>query len=255
MAMFRAYFDASGKENLGIVTVAGWLAAARSWAAFQERWNAVLSAARVPYFRMSEFAHSTGAYKDGWKNDESRRRKLISDLAQVLKDTVEYGVSCSLRYADFKNVDLQYKLTERYGNAYVFAAQDCIARINGHLSKAHPEARRGDVSYIFERGDDGAGHLVRLAEEAGMPIPEFHPSITTTRGGVGAIQLQAADFAAYETYRLGQQYAQFEGRGVPVDEMRMPARLLLAIPHHWGIYNSEKLQITLKNIGSISRRN
>lgn len=61
MVMFRSYFDASGKEDLGLVVVAGYVASAKKWADYQKKWNAVLDKHRVPYFRMSEFAHSTGA--------------------------------------------------------------------------------------------------------------------------------------------------------------------------------------------------
>lgn len=200
---------------------------------------------------MSEFAHSIGAHKDGWRYDETRRREFLNDLIDVVKNTVEYSMACCVRYDDFTTVNSKFQLTEFFGNAYVLAAWDCIANVNKYLGKKRPEPSDRDVSYVFEAGDEGVGRLVDLARRMGAPIPSFHvPRDTATE--VGVIQLQCADFAAYEAFRVSQK---FRGHPVPRDDCRMSAKLLRdAIPGWWGIYTAEKLARTVEKFG-VERRN
>jgi hypothetical protein len=253
MAMFRSYFDASGKEDLGLVVVAGYVAPAKKWAEYQKKWKAALSKHDIPYFRMSELANSVGAFKDGWRCDEPRRRELQNDLIDVVKSTVEYSVACCIKYDDFAAVNREFELKEFFGNAYVLAAWDCIANVNKYLGKKRPEPSDRDVSYVFEAGDEGMGHIVRLAHAHNLPIPEFHPSRPNKRGIPFSVQLQCADFAAYEAFRASQK---FRGTPVPREEARMSAQLLRdAIPGWWGIYNTaEDLARTVKNFRLVKKR-
>src|SRR5438105_2658844 len=81
IAMFRAFFDGSGKEEQHrIVMFGGWVATAKKWSEFQKRWNGILRSFGVPYFHMKEFAHSVGAFKRGWKGDEPKRRAFLAEL-------------------------------------------------------------------------------------------------------------------------------------------------------------------------------
>lgn len=252
MAMFRAYFDASGKHDTGVVVVAGYVATAKKWAEYQKKWKAVLSKHNVPYFHMSEFAHSVEAFKHGWRDNETRRREFLGDLITVLYETVEYGVACGVKYEDFATVNREYELKEFFGNAYVLAGWDCIIRLHNYLGPKYPKATTANLTYTFESGDDGAGHLVRLAERARLSIPAFYPSTNTADGRIGVVQLQCADFAAYESFRLSQK---FSGQSLPFEEARFTAQLLSSIPGYWGIYTPATLTRTIRENGEVEKRN
>jgi hypothetical protein len=57
-----------------------------------------------------------------------------------------------------------------------------------------------EVQYVFDIGDEGRGRLERLLEKHDHPIPTFQWS--RDRNEIrGLVQLQAADFAAYELFR------------------------------------------------------
>lgn len=252
MCLFRAYFDASGKEREGTVVVAGWLASADAWVALQRQWNAVLAKHNVPYFHMKEFAHSVGAFGQGWKGYEPRRRRFLSDLIQVLYDTVEYGVAKAATYENFRNADREYKISEKYGNAYALVAHACMRQVNDYMQAFLPDLKANDVSYVFESGDDGMHHVVRLAHETGLPVPAFHPSRPQNDNRSFVVQLQCADFAAYEAFRVANTFAEF-GPAFPVSDLRMTAQLLAKIPHTWGVYPSTDSDASIAKLG-VERR-
>jgi len=60
---FSAYFDESGtKADTVAVVVAGFIAPAEQWIAFEHDWKRILSMFKVSSLHMRDFAHSKGEF-------------------------------------------------------------------------------------------------------------------------------------------------------------------------------------------------
>lgn len=219
--MFTGYFDASGGTDTGVMAVAGFVADSRKWQEFEPSWRLVLAKYHLPYFHMNEFAPSQGIFSS-WRGDETRRASLLRDLIQVVGETAEFWVCCSVRTVIFDEVK------ERYPVIFEGGAYPLVARISIALSHNIMRARHGvaDIQHVFESGDQGKGQLVGMIERLNahtaaarargiydpradpypIPIPIFKPSRDTATEK-GLLPLQAADLAAWEFHKLHREAA------------------------------------------------
>jgi hypothetical protein len=239
--MLQAYYDASGKPDLGHVTVAGWMSTPGGWADFGVRWNEALAQFGVPYFHASTFAGSQGPFAE-WRNDESRKRDFIERLATIMRETVLFGISSTMYYADFAAADKLFGIAAVYRNAFVLAARDCMKRFDAHAFTLRGPRNR-EVAHIFESGDEGSGYLREICRQEGARPPQFHPSTPNHDGIPHLVQLQSADFAAYECFRLVQQRPKFNYAPVPIEAARPPVALLNEIPNEWKVYDLRSLSL------------
>jgi hypothetical protein len=194
---YALYCDAAGGEDHGFIVVAGYLSTLSKWRDFAEDWKYLLATYDLPYFHMKEFAQSKGPFVS-WKDDEPKRARFLSKAAMIIQQNVQRGFAHMVEFDLFNRLDKRFCLTEHLGCPYSLAAMSCAARARKIL-------RRNDVTYIFEDGDKGKGYLMRLMEAEGFPAPVFRPSRDQKRKhGIvkGVIQLQAADFAAYELRKV-----------------------------------------------------
>jgi len=200
--MLSSYFDSAGGKDHGFIVVAGWVSSASLWERFENDWRLALAQADVPYFHMKEFSQSKGPFKS-WKGQEGKRMNFLSTLAQIIKDYTEFGTCTYLDLSLFETVNQMYCLKEWVGNGYSFAGRECAVTATLWASNRCPEAL--PLEFFFEEGDEGQGTLEKLMVKDGFARPIFRPSrdkkvvccgVEQHRRGV--IQLQAADFAAYE---------------------------------------------------------
>src|SRR5579862_5235981 len=84
-AKLVAAFDASGKEDSGLLVVAGFISSQEDWATFDTEWRARLKEDSLDYFHMVDFAASRKQFSAGWKDNEPRRQKLLGDLLDIIK--------------------------------------------------------------------------------------------------------------------------------------------------------------------------
>ena len=214
--MFTGYYDASGGADTGVMAVAGFVADVRKWQEFEFSWRLVLAKHSVPYFHMKEFAHSQGVFRP-WKGDETRRANFLRDLVQVVHETADYWISCSMRTAVLDAVTRRYGAVFD-GGAYPLVARLCIARSHDMMRSRHGKV---DLQHVFESGDEGKGKLVGMIErlnahaesahalgvhDASMdpypiPMPIFKPS-RDTETEKGVLPLQAADLVAWEFHKM-----------------------------------------------------
>jgi len=197
---YASYNDAAGGDDHGFIVVSGWVSSLTNWLSFLGGWRTVLAEYHVPYFHMKEFSQSKGPFAS-WKGNEEKRARFLSSLVGVIKSNVEYGASSVVDYKLYDNVNRRYYLREACGTPYAFAARSCMAHIQGYLREKHG-GKLPDVRHVFEDGDKGKGELMRVVEKDGYAIPSFLPSRDRRAkdGSIvrGLVQLQAADFAAYE---------------------------------------------------------
>jgi hypothetical protein len=233
--MFQAYYDASGQESHGLVSVAGWLSTARRWADFQPKWNGALNEARIPYFHMSALKSGRGPFAE-LSRDKQRRDQLIETLATIVRETVLFGVSSTMYHDDFVAADKMFGLAARYRNAFVLAARDCMKRVDAYTARLQVPSRSA-VAHIFEWGDDGLGRLAQICRDMGEAVPAFHPSAPNVRGIPHLVQLQSTDWAAHQCFKLGQRYKALKFRPVPHKDLPSPVALLDEVPKDWLVYD------------------
>jgi hypothetical protein len=231
--MFTAYFDAAGNTGTGVTIVSGWLASVDQWKRFDEDWRQLLKRYDVPYFHMKEFAHSKKVFSS-WERDEERRTSFLCAAVDIIAAYVYSGFACVVTQDVFNRVNRTHKLSEWAGNAYSLAGRDCVAHVRKWI-RLHGNG--APVKYVFERGDSGKGHLMRVMERDKYSMPIFASSRDTPDGELGMLPLQAADFAAYEMRKA------FLGLGgyAPLSQYRKSIKALASIPAWWGQYKERDL--------------
>lgn len=246
-----SYFDASGGEKHPAIIVAGYIATVRRWERFDTDWRRVLNRKEfdVPYFHMKEFAHSRGEFED-WQGDERRRRRFINALLDVLASCAKAGFACMIKEPVWDSIDKSYPLRETYGCPYALAGRDCVNKAH-HWGEARHHYGRNEIKSVFEAGDEGKGHLMRVVEEAGKPVPLFEYGRPKPKlGHLGTPPLQAADFAAWELLKAitsGKESA-------PLHEYRVSLqRLIRAVPVSWSQYKESDF-LQLLALGNIAPR-
>jgi hypothetical protein len=192
--MFRCFFDEGGGEDHGFIAVCGYIASLERWAQFENGWKRVMADHGVPYLHMRELAHRKGPYEK-WATDENGRIAFLSDVASVVRSVAECGVLCAAWYADFATVNQRYYLEENFHSPYALAGRFCVARANLWMDENGRSAR--DIDYVFDRGGPDVAGLTELMQRSNLQIPSFRPS-RDTKFESGVVQLQAADYFAYE---------------------------------------------------------
>ena|SRR5437016_4805627 len=199
MAMFTAYYDASGQgsDKEGALVVAGVVATEDKHIQFEAAWRAVLGDFSVPYLHMKEFAHSVGAFAE-WKGNESRRASFLGSLVGVMKRNLNKTFSVWLPIAEFKALTRQYSFPGPLKKPFVFCASNCSGRIERWIDKQY---HGQPVAHVFEAGDLGLGEFVNAAphlrQGSVAAVPKVDP-----RSGKRLCQFEAADFLAWEGHDI-----------------------------------------------------
>ena len=192
--MFRCFFDEGGGEDHGFIAVCGYVASLENWKRFEAGWKAMLAEHGVPYLHMKHLAHFKGPYAK-WKHDESGRIAFLRDAGALVCGSADYGFVCAARYADFDSVNREYYLAENFHSPYALAGRFCVARANLRMGSIGRSVK--EIDYVFDRGGPDVAGLVELMQRSNLQIPSFKPSLDT-ENEAGMVQLQAADYFAYE---------------------------------------------------------
>jgi len=216
-AMFTACFDASGHESdKPYLVVAGFISSADDWINFSEKWKMRLNQDGLPYFRMSEYAHSRRVF-EGWRNQEAKRRSLLADLIDLIKSHAYRQYGCVIDIKSFLQILPKEHRNTYHLNAYSLAARDCAAQIR---KWAKSENITSPIKFVFEDGDKGTGQLIQRFGEDNLPSPDFAPKKDTIKNGItvpGFIPLQAADIWAYELFLAFKRYNEGNTTPPPVE--------------------------------------
>lgn len=196
--MFTAAFDASGTEHdQSAVVVAGFISSTSDWLDFEKHWNVRLRDDGIEYFHMVDFAASRNQFK-GWKNQEVRRRTLLSDLLDIIARHCYRKFGCAVLVKEWQAGISQANKEHFRISAYCIAALFSTVDVDAWTQL---EQMNNPAEIIFEDGDTGKG-LLQHYMSSRKPDPIFRPKQDTARkdGSVipGFVPLQAADFLAYE---------------------------------------------------------
>jgi Protein of unknown function (DUF3800) len=104
MLVAQAYVDDSGKSEPPVYVLAGFVATAKTWAAFSDDWKEILSLGPLPlkYFKMAEAASCESGQFRFWS--EERRNERVNQLVAVIKRHLTYGVCSIIPHKVFEEV-------------------------------------------------------------------------------------------------------------------------------------------------------
>jgi hypothetical protein len=208
-AMMTCYFDESGGQDLGWTFVCGYAATVAQWDNFEIDWKLCLAKYNVDYFHMKEYAHFKGPFK-GWDAPrmEATRISFMRDASEIIRSNVQRTFVSLVSHNIFEEIDSRYKFSETFGSPYALAGRACIGHANTWRSRTAPAPL--DMEYVFEDGGPDRAGLVRAMTVLPpyLDAPSFKPSRNMKpckkwpHGRTGIVQLQAADYLAYEMRKL-----------------------------------------------------
>jgi hypothetical protein len=201
MALFTAYFDASGDASFTPdVVVSGFVANFQQWGWFQYFWEKAHreAGADLP-FHMTAFM---AACKD--PDRYSRQKDVRADYIRIAKDpkaakeflyhlalseitALSCGITCYVAMDFYNDLDSILCLHETFP-AYALGARMCIEKLHQWEEKLQITE---PVEYIFERGDFGQGEFSKLMVDEGENLPIY-------KNKNDFLGLQAADHYAWE---------------------------------------------------------
>lgn len=201
--MITCYFDEAGGKDQEFVVVAGWASTVEQWERFAIDWRLMLAKHGVPYLHMKEYSASKGSYRK-WKGQEGTRAAFLRDSADVISSLAQAGFVVFVAYQTFDLVNEKYELAEKFNSPYALAGRTCVLMAN--TWRAKQEVQPLDMRYVFEDGGmdkQGLSKSMRVVKPY-LPDPIYEssrdvkPSSKWPYGRKGIIQLQAADYLAYE---------------------------------------------------------
>ena len=205
--MFASYFDEAGGDDLGFTVIGGFGATIAQWESFECDWKLFLSKFNVPYLHMKDFTQSKKCFAK-WEGKEIVRAEFMGMAAEIIAAHTRRAFISIVPHEIFNEVDKFYTLKERFKTPYALAGRSCIGLANQWARNARTKAL--EIEYIFEDGGPDKGGLVAAvtASPPFLPAPSFKPGRDETptknwpHGRVGLVQLQAADYLAYEIRKV-----------------------------------------------------
>jgi hypothetical protein len=167
---------------------------------------------------MKEFSQSKKAFAK-WKGQKAIREKFMQDATEIIRKTVMHSVLCYVDRAGFNTLNQQFQLSEVIPSPYALAGRACVSMADQWLRAKRNETAAANAEFIFEDGGpDVQGLLRAMLHEPGFPTPIHRPGrdIPDRRGGTrtGLVQLQAADFLAYECRKAKSDFTAKSGRDI-----------------------------------------
>src|SRR5262249_24419890 len=134
-------------------------------------------------------------FKTGWRENEPRRRALLSDLMDIIRGHGLTRFGCAVPVGVHNELDSS--VTDKSFDAYAHAALAAVDHFNAYARREKVE----QIHYVFEKGEPEDALRRRFREE-GFKDPHFtwrKPHLD--RKGFldpGFMGLQAAGWVAYE---------------------------------------------------------
>jgi hypothetical protein len=235
IAVFTAYFDASGHPSSGTTFfVSGFASSEKKWLLFEGEWAALLARyAITPPFHMKEFAPAVGQYA-AWKDDKARRKAFLGEAVKLLKRRTHKSFSSGVILEDLRRINREYVMPSHMAFPYCLCGQQVLAKVALWL---YHRKLGGHIAVVFEDGDTHKGKLLDLMHSRGIRIPvAFMPKD-------GSAALQAADLVAWEHRRFATDMLSVRETGKGKRLRGSLEALRIQLPHEdsWGVYDRKAL--------------
>lgn len=194
-------FDVSGKEHQHpFMVIGGLVSSVTEWSEFSKAWVNRLHDAGLADF------HATDKYQYfkaecNKQKQRARLQQLLGDLMGILKPRVFRKVGFVLEFNNINRIPNE-KREEYRLQSYSYLARYAAERVREWLSSERWDT---PIEYVFESGDEGAGHLISRFVEDGYGQPCFRPKRDVFGPDGRLVQaafvpLQAADWLAHNTF-------------------------------------------------------
>jgi hypothetical protein len=205
---FEEWKDERGKPHK-FTFVCGYVASVAQWERFEIDWRCCLAKYDITAFHMKTFSQSVGEFAK-WKDRkwEQTRIEFMAEAAAIVREYVRHGFISMLSDSVFEAVNQRYRLREACGNPYGVTGRVCADMMRSWHLHTHGDVR--DLEYVFEKRNKGKGTLSRamtglfpaLPDPIFKPGKDEKPSPKCPDGIRGVVQLQAADYLAYEIRKI-----------------------------------------------------
>jgi hypothetical protein len=232
IAMFTAYFDASGHpDRRSVLTVAGFVSTVKKWTRFDTEWNAILKSEGVKVFHMTDFVSSQGEFAVGWKGETDKRRVFIERLVACLKKNVNKAFRATVVLTDYQEANESYQLEEFVGPPYSFCSMVCVYTLRRWAARKNGLRK---TLYYFEDGDKDKGEFERAHKAAYKINPKF---LDKTE----AVAFQAADLTGWKIRSSIEGAIKSDHTPEKGARLLQSVEMLQAIPKDAGVVNREVL--------------
>jgi len=263
-AMMTCYFDESienwideaGKPRK-FTFVCGYVASVEKWEAFEVDWRRYLSGYEVVDFHMVDYCASVGEFKK-WKDQKfaATRMKFIQDASIIVGKFARYGFVSAISNSVFQHANETYKLEESCGSPYGLVGRECADLARSRRARFYPDET--DLEYVFEDGGPDKSGLARSMTGLipAFPDPIFKPGKTQKpdrkypEGRKAVVQLQAADYLAYEIRKLFADQIKV----TPIRDVRLSFKALTSISTARTLFTDDELKAKCEKL-KIDRRN
>ena len=214
MSVFTAYIDESGTHSdASNVVVGGYISTVRNWKQLRREWNHLLKREGVAVLHRTDLENLRGEFK-GWSED--RQISIIRESHKLIKQYTEKGIGAAVITADFDQV-MPGVVKRIFGGPYGWVVHDFMVGVGRW---ARDSNQKGFVQYVFEQGARGRHQVERMFSTLYSPPPGLPPSNYDWRETLringwsfgskyddskrriqGIVQLQSADWFAYEIYK------------------------------------------------------
>jgi hypothetical protein len=201
MAVYKAFYDASGTENTpGHLVVMGVVATEEAWPRFEEAWQAILSRFAITRHRHAEYVQNDCEFAKWTGNHPDRTAylaALIDTHAACIENTFLVGIADASikavveRYAGFADDDGR--------GAYGFAGHLCRRTVEDWIHHSKPGS---SIHHVFEDGDPGQAMLRLLMQVGPGGYDGFSVLPKCNSLGQWVRQFEAADMVAWEARRI-----------------------------------------------------
>jgi len=179
--MFQACFDDSGKTEMPVYVLAGFVSRVRRWKVYSREWDRVLKLQpEVSFLSTNEAFLRKGCFF-GWREEEIEKRLL--KLVEVIHNWVDGGIIFTLDHDDYRDVmkkvrALPLTVEERHKvqmlkHPFYFGFHTVVVRILGEHSFAHTEE---GLEILFDHDVDRENRLKTgyrdLVDGIGKEFPE-----------------------------------------------------------------------------------
>jgi hypothetical protein len=237
MAMFNAYFDASGApDDCEAVVVAGFIAKAEQWIRFDKEWEKALADYHVTQLHMKHYAHSVGEYKS-WKGDEYKRRRFLERLISLIRTRMAHSFACAVVMDGFREMDQRFCLSEQV-KPYALAGLACVHKVREWAERSKIDHKT--IAYVFEDGDKDQESLTTALRRNFRFIPIYQTKDECRL-------FEACDLLAYEHLHANRRIIKSGVGTLYFEEMRQPLQELDKVPHgnngeDWGVYGADAIE-------------
>jgi uncharacterized protein DUF3800 len=201
--MLVAYMDESGDHDPSgkqpgseIAVIAGYVATKDQWLKFELRWKNVLKKFGVQVFHAKECAHRKNEFC-GWADE--KRNDFHVQLTRVINENILVGIGGVVLLSDYNSVLPEWAKRE-VKHPYYFCFAVMMRTLRQFRERFLPTE---PIDFVFDRKKSFEGVLSDMFNHLRDNSPNHRGRLGSVsfRAKDEVIQLQAADYLAYEVRR------------------------------------------------------